>query len=426
MTTLATAEVAESKAVHGFWTRSSKAGIAYVVLGLVAAWLGTRVDDGADAVFKIFWTGSDIEVKLPAAATVFVLAALCVLAGATLISPAGRNLFGWGTGVALVGFTLAFVCFSIAKPGVFLPVTATMQGALFLALPLILGALCGVLCERSGVINVAIEGQFLVGAFTGALIGTLTASAWAGLIAGALAGCLIGLFLAVLAIRYLVDQVVLGVVLNLLALGLTGFLYERIMQQAAEKYNAPPKLGEWTIPLLSKIPVIGPALFDQNIFTYFAIALVVIVYVALFHTPFGLRTRAVGEHPAAADSVGVRVNWVRFRNVLMGGLIAGVGGAFFTIGSAIAFNKNMTVGKGFIALAVLIVGRWNPIGALLGALLFGFTDQLQIFLSSMPGGSPIPSQFLSMLPYIVTIFAVAGLVGKVRAPAADGVPYVKS
>ncbi|MEV0650409.1 ABC transporter permease [Phytomonospora sp. NPDC050363] len=426
MTTLATAEVAESKAVHGFWTRSVKGGLTYIALGLIAIWFGTRVESGANAVFKIFWTGEDIEVKLPAAATVFALAGICVIVGALLVSPLGAGMFTGGTAIALTAFTLAFVCFSIAKPGVFLPVTATMQGALFLALPLILGALCGVLCERSGVINVAIEGQFLVGAFTGALIGTLTASAWAGLIAGALAGCLIGLFLAVLAIRYLVDQVVLGVVLNLLALGLTGFLYERIMQQAAEQYNSPPRLGDWTVPLLSDIPVIGPALFDQNIFTYMAVALVAIVYVALFHTPFGLRTRAVGEHPAAADSVGVRVNWVRFRNVLMGGLIAGVGGAFFTIGSAIAFNKNMTVGKGFIALAVLIVGRWNPIGALLGALLFGFTDQLQIFLSSMPGGSPIPSQFLSMLPYIVTIFAVAGLVGKVRAPAADGVPYVKS
>ena len=425
MTTLATAEVAESHAVHGFWTRSRKAGVAYVVLGLVAAVMALNTDAGAESVFKIHIWNGDVEARLPAMAMVWAMAAICAAAGVLLFAEVGRY-FILGTSVALVAFVFAFVCYSIARPGVYLPVTATLQSALFLALPLVLGALCGVLCERSGVINVAIEGQFLVGAFTGALIGTLTASAWAGLIAGALAGCLIALFLAVLAIKYLVDQVVLGVVLNLLALGLTGFLYERIMQQDADHFNHPPKLGDWTIPVLSKLPVIGPALFDQNIFTYLAIALVAIVYVALFHTPFGLRTRAVGEHPAAADSVGIRVNWIRFRNVLLGGLVAGVGGAFFTIGSAIAFNKNMTVGKGFIALAVLIVGRWNPIGALFGALLFGFTDQLQIFLASMPGGSPIPSQFLSMLPYIVTIFAVAGLVGKVRAPAADGVPYVKS
>ncbi|GLZ81009.1 ABC transporter permease [Actinorhabdospora filicis] len=426
MTTLATTEPAAPAAVKIVSGRTIGVGVLALVFAGLSLWMGLKVASGAQAVFKTYMIGEDVELDVPAKPVILVMAVLCLAVGALLLSDRTAKYFAMGASVAVIAFAIAFVCWSIAKPGVFLPVTATLNGALFLALPLILGSLCGVLCERSGVVNVAIEGQFLVGAFAGALIGTISASAWAGLIAGAAAGCLIGLLLAVLAIRYLVDQVVLGVVLNLLALGLTSFLYERIMQRAAEQFNSPPKLGNWTIPGLSKIPVIGPALFDQNIFTYIAVALVIIVYVGLFHTRWGLRTRAVGEHPAAADSVGIRVNWVRFRNVLMGGLVAGVGGAFFTIGSAIAFNKNMTVGKGFIALAVLIVGRWNPLGALAGALLFGFTDQLQIFLSSMPGGSPIPSQFLSMLPYVVTIFAVAGLVGKVRAPAADGVPYVKS
>lgn len=426
MTTLATTEPAVPASIKLVSGRTVAVGVIAAVFGVLSIWMGTNVASGARAVFKTYMIGEDVELDVAAKPVIFVMAVLCLAVAGLLLVDRTAKYFAMGASVAVIAFAIAFICWSIARPGVFLPVTATLNGALFLALPLILGSLCGVLCERSGVINVAIEGQFLVGAFTGALIGTISASAWAGLIAGAAAGLLIGLLLAVLAIRYLVDQVVLGVVLNLLALGLTSFLYERVMQRAAEQFNAPPKLGNWTIPVLSKIPVIGPALFDQNIFTYIAVALVVIVYVGLFYTRWGLRTRAVGEHPAAADSVGIRVNWVRFRNVLMGGLIAGVGGAFFTIGSAIAFNKNMTVGKGFIALAVLIVGRWNPLGALAGALLFGFTDQLQIFLSSMPGGSPIPSQFLSMLPYMVTIFAVAGLVGKVRAPAADGVPYVKS
>jgi simple sugar transport system permease protein len=273
------------------------------------------------------------------------------------------------------------------------------------------------------VVNVAIEGQFLMGAFGAALVGTMATSVWLGLLSAALGGALIAAMLAVLAIRYLVDQVVVGMVLNLFALGVTGFLYERLMQPDAQRYNLPPRMPQWKIPGLADVPVIGPVLFDTNLLVYLALVLVVLLHVALGRTRWGLRTRAVGEHPTAADTVGIRVRGLRYTNVLIGGLVAGAGGAFFTLVATGSFNKNMTSGAGFIALAALIFGRWTPFGALGAALFFGFAQKLATYLSAI--GSPVPSQFLNMLPYIATIVAVAGLVGRVRAPAADGVPYVK-
>jgi simple sugar transport system permease protein len=234
----------------------------------------------------------------------------------------------------------------------------------------------------------------------------------------------IAALLAVLAIKFLVDQVVVGVVLNLFAAGITGFLYDRLMQPNALKYNQPPHLAEYKVPGLSDIPLIGPVLFHTNVLVWFALILVFVIHFALKRTRWGLRTRAVGEHPVAADTVGVRVRGLRYTNVLLGGVIAGAGGSYFTLISSDAFNQNMTGGLGYIALAALIFGRWTPFGALGAALFFGFTQELANYLSVV--GSPVPNQFLNMLPYIATIVAVAGLVGRVRAPAADGVPYSKS
>lgn len=434
MTALVVGEVAESTTARGFWTRSRKAGTTYLLLGAAAAiGFGLAAPAGQDARFTLSDNAAGAAVVIPAAAGAIGFGALCALAGVALLAGLGTGgegpaaahrsarVFGWCTGLALFTLLMSALCWQVA--GTFMPLVDVARGSLNLALPLILGALAGVLCERSGVINVAIEGQFLMGAFGAALVATIAASTWAGLIAAAVGGLLIAALLAVLAIRYLVDQVVLGVVLNLLALGLTGFLYERIMQPQQQQYNAPPIFKAWRVPLLADIPVIGPVLFQANVFVYLALLLVVVIHIGLFRTRWGLRVRAVGEHPTAADTVGVRVNLVRYRNVLLGGLVAGIGGAYFTIGSVGGFTKNMTSGKGFIALAALIFGRWSPTGALLAALLFGFADRLQIYLSGI--GSPIPSQFLSMLPYLATILAVAGLVGRVRAPAADGKPYVK-
>jgi simple sugar transport system permease protein len=420
----------------GYWTRGRKAGAVYLVLGLLAsAAFGTLATSGLDARFTLTEDANGAHVTIPAKGGAIGFGLLCAVAGVALLVGLGQReltarpkarpvqrFFGLYTAVALVGLVLSFLCWQLA--GHFMPLVDTARGSFSLALPLILGALAGVLCERSGVVNVAIEGQFLMGAFGGALVATMATSVWAGLVGAAIGGLLIAALLAVFAIRYLVDQVVLGVVLNLFALGLTGFLYERLMQHNPEGYNSPPRLSDWHIPLLDRIPLLGPVLFQQNVFGYVALILVVVITFALFYTRWGLRTRAVGEHPTAADTVGIRVLAMRYRNVLVAGLVAGLGGASFTLGLGHTFTKNITSGKGFIALAALIFGRWSPTGALLAALLFGFADKLQVNLSAI--GSPIPSQFLNMLPYLATIFAVAGLVGRIRAPAADGKPYIKS
>jgi simple sugar transport system permease protein len=227
--------------------------------------------------------------------------------------------------------------------------------------------------------------------------------------------------LAIFAVNYGIDQIILGFVLNVLVYGLTAFLYKRLLIPYQATWNSAPTFTAIKIPLLWKIPVIGPILFEQTIIVYMMYAAIFILSYSLFHTKWGLRTRAVGEHPTAADSVGINVNRLRFRNVMIAGMVAGLGGAYFTVGAVGSFNKEMTAGKGFIALAALIFGRWSPWGAVGAALLFGFADNLQSVLGII--GTPIPSPFMSMVPYVVTIIAVAGLVGRVRAPAADGSPY---
>jgi general nucleoside transport system permease protein len=230
--------------------------------------------------------------------------------------------------------------------------------------------------------------------------------------------------LAAFAIKYFVDQVIVGVVLNVLVIGLTSFFFSQVLAPNAAVLNTPPRFERLPIPVLSEIPIIGPVLFRQTLVVYLMYIAVALVYVGLFHTRWGLRLRAVGEHPQAADTVGINVNRTRFWNVALAGSIAGLGGTFFTLGSGIAFNKEMTAGAGFIALAAVIFGQWDPIKATLAALLFGFASNLQNTLSVI--GSPVPSEFMLMLPYVVTIFAVAGLVGKARGPAAAGKPYIKS
>lgn len=317
------------------------------------------------------------------------------------------------------GFLMSFLCW--AASGKFIPYTGLLQGGLLLAVPLIYGAMAGVLCERSGVINIAIEGQLLAGAFASGVLASLTQQTWVGLLIAPFAGALISYLLAVFAIRFGIDQVILGFVLNVLVIGLTNFLYKRLLIPYQNDWNSGPILAPIKIPILAKIPVIGPIFFEQTIIVYLMYVVVILIHVGLFRSKWGLRMRAVGEHPTAAESVGINVYKVRFRNVVLAGAVAGLGGAYFTIGAVGPFGKEMTAGKGFIALAALIFGRWSPLGAVSAALIFGFADNLQGVLSIT--GTPIPSEFMLMAPYIATIIAVSGFVGRVRAPAADGVPY---
>jgi general nucleoside transport system permease protein len=405
-------------------------GIGFVVTGIVIflAWgLGAR---NGEAAFNVSQLGDKYmvpEIRFPGGGVAMVMGVLVVLIGiGQLARGYSKRQMRWAIAVTLLLFVLAFLCWTgTGDPTNPLSLTGLVTQTMVSAIPFILGALAGIICERSGVINVAIEGQMLVGAFAGALFASSADNLGIGIAAAMLGGALIGVLLAVFAIRYLVNQVVLGVVLNAFALGLTNLGYHSLMQSDSDSYNAGNTLSAIKIPLLGDIPIIGPALFDVNIIVYITYALVVIVDVALFRTRWGLRTRAVGEHPKAADTVGIKVRGTRYRNVLIGGLIAGLAGAMLTVGGSGAFNQNISSGKGFIALAAVIFGRWSPRGAIAAALLFGFTDELQTTLSIVGTPVTIPSAFLSMAPYIATVIAVAGFVGRVQAPAADGEPYVK-
>ena len=310
-----------------------------------------------------------------------------------------------------------------AAAGGLVPVSGLLFGAVSLSVPLVFGALGGVIGERAGVVNVAIEGQFLLGAFSAAMLATLTHNPFVGLIGAMIGGVLVSFVLGAFAIKYLVDQVIVGVVLNVLVTGLTGFLYGVLLVPNAETLNSPTRFTRIEIPLLSEIPIIGPVLFNQTFIVYLMYLTVAAVAWGLYRTRWGLRVRAVGEHPQAADTVGIKVNSTRFWNVTLAGAIAGIGGAYFTLVSVPAFTKEMTAGLGFIALAAVIFGRWDPIRATLAALLFGFATNLQNLLTVLK--TPIPSEFMLMLPYLVTILAVAGFAGQIRAPAADGKPYIK-
>lgn len=302
--------------------------------------------------------------------------------------------------------------------------TSLMQGSLALAVPLIFGSLAGVLSERVGVVNIAIESQLLIGAFASAFAASLTQNLFVGLLAATIAGALVSFVLAVFAIKYVVDQIIVGVVLNVLIVGLTNFLFSTLLGANTVLFNMPPRFEKLPIPGLAQIPVIGPVLFNQTLIVYLMYVAVATVWFVLFKTRWGLRVRAVGEYPKAADTVGIKVYRTRYMSVVIGGAIAGLGGSFFTLGQVGAFGKEMTSGAGYIALAALIFGRWNPIYAAFAALLFGFAENLQYGLAII--GSPVPSEFLLMLPYVLTVVAVAGLVGKVTGPAAAGKAYIKS
>jgi ABC-type uncharacterized transport system permease subunit len=373
-------------------------------------------------------TSSDLiqlpDVELPTRATGIVVTVL--MAAITGISAwmvqTHRKVPLWL--IAIFGVLLLVGFLAWASAGERIPIPGLLFGSLSLAVPLIFGALGGVISERVGVVNVAIEGQLLAGAFTSAVVASLTQQPLLGLVAAMVAGVLVSFVLAAFSIKYFVDQVIVGVVLNVLVTGLTGFLFSQVLAPNASLLNQPPRFERINIPLLSEIPIIGPVFFRQTLIVYIMYIAVAAVYFGIFHTKWGLRLRAVGEHPQAADTVGINVTGTRFWNVSLAGAVAGLGGAYFTLGSVGAFGKEMTAGAGFIALAAVIFGRWDPIRATLAALLFGFASNLQNVLSII--GSPVPSEFMLMLPYLVTIFAVAGLVGQSRGPAASGKPYIKS
>ena len=329
--------------------------------------------------------------------------------------PIGMSLlFGGVALVALLGWLAA---------GESVPVSFILGSALVLAVPIILGAMAGVMSERVGVVNIAIEGQLLTGAFMAAVVSTLTGNQLLGLVSAMITAAAFSAILAVFSVRYLAQQIIVGVVLNVLAIGVTNFLYQQVLNQNPEETNSPGTLPIISVPFLSEIPIVGPVLFENRVTVYIAIFVVVLIWFVLFKTKLGLRARAVGEHPLAADTVGIDVARTRFWWVTLGGLLAGLGGATLTIGGSGSFGREMSGGLGFIALAVVILGRWHPIYASAAALLFGFSIILRIWANQVSPG--IPTNFITMVPYLVTLIAVVGFVGRSRPPAADGIPYVK-
>ncbi len=414
----------EVRALSAPERRRKRGIITMAVLGALSfIGFGIIPQNGQSVTFSFVlgneWVlAKELIVDSKSSSIIFALIALASVALATIQFRARKTI---RTASAIFGASLlmSFLCWAAA--GKFVPFTGLLQGGLILSVPLIFGAMAGIISERSGVINIAIEGQLLAGAFMSGIVASLMQSTWLGLLVAPFAGMAIAWLLAVFAIKYGIDQVVLGFVLNVLVIGITNFLYKKLLIPYQDTWNAGSTFDIIELPILSKIPVIGPIFFAQSIIVYLMYVIVIAIHVALFKSKWGLRTRSVGEHPTASESVGIDVNKVRFRNVLIAGAVAGLGGAFFTLGALGAFSKEMTAGKGFIALAAVIFGRWSPLGAVAAALIFGFADNLQGLLTIT--GTPIPSEFMLMVPYIATIIAVSGFVGRVRAPAADGIPY---
>nr|WP_223147050.1 ABC transporter permease [Flaviflexus equikiangi] len=327
--------------------------------------------------------------------------------------------------IVLMPLILSFLTFQGGGSGRFITLAFLFSATLTAATPLIYGSLAGVVCERVGVVNIAIEGQLLVGAFSGVVFASAFGNPWIGLIGAPIAGALIGTLLAFFSVRYAVDQIIVGVVLNVLCLGITSFLLGTVVKNNPSWNSIAYSLPVYEIPGLSKIPFIGPVFFRHTILMYILYFLIIALTIMLFRSRWGLRLRSVGEHPKAADTVGINVNRTRFLNTMLGSALAGLGGAAFTIGSNAVFTENISAGNGYIALAAMILGKWHPVGAMGAALMFGFASAIVDFLP-LVATNPINPNLLAMIPYVVTILAVAGFVGKSRAPAAENIPYIKS
>ena len=400
-------------------------GLVLLAVGLFIYFVfGLQTEAGTIAKFGMNLAGSQAieisDLSVPALPVVYVMAFVAVFAGAFQLARGVRST-NWLVGILAVTLVVSFLMWAAQDKSFNL--TGMLSSSLVRATPIALAALCGVISERSAVINIGIEGIMLMSAQTAVVLATVSGNLYVGLIGAILVGALVAGFHAYLVIRFKVDQTVSSVAINIFGTGFTSFISSRFLQKATDTLNNSGTFPIISIPGLAKIPVLGPVLFENNIVVYLMLILVAVMHIMLFYTPWGLRTRAVGEHPKAADTLGVNVYLTRYVNVILGGMIAGLGGAYFTIGSVGRFDEIMTAGKGFIGLAAMIFGKWNPIGAFTSSLIFGFADSLQVKLQILR--VPIPSEFLLMAPYIVTMIILTGVVGRAVPPAADGQPYEK-
>ena len=406
-------------------TRQRIMGIIFLAMGAFIWFVLARTTTpGSETLFLMTPGGSTVvspDLKFNSLLMINILAVLCLGSGIYQYFKG----FGKYTNLVLVlvGIMLTTSFLAWGARGGSINVGGMLRIMLMRSIPIVLGALSGILSERAGVVNIAIEGMMITGALVGAMVGSLY-GLWAGAIAATIAGGLISIIHGVLSIKYKVDQIISGTIINIFTIGITSYIVTKILQEREWQYlNESGIFMPTGIPLLSKIPYIGPILFNHNPYVYAMYILVFVITIALFLTKWGLRLRAVGEHPKAADTLGINVFGIRYVAVVMSGLLAGFAGSYFSLGSAGYFNQSMTAGRGFIGLAAMIFGNWTPVGALGAGLLFGFAETLATNLSLL--GVPVPSDIMMMVPYILTIVVLAGVVGRSRGPAAAGVPYNK-
>jgi ABC-type uncharacterized transport system permease subunit len=406
-----------------FWTRARGFGVFYLIVAVIVL-VGAITRIEPDTISKLglgISKPTPVRISLPTQTSLIVIGILLGLAGfySLLRSPSGRGvnaLLGASFGLIVLAALVA------AAANKSIDLVGMIKDSVRLATPIALGMLAGVMCERAAVINIAIEGMMLTAAAVGYMASLYTQNMWIGLLVAILSGALMATLHAVLSIRFMVDQIISGTVINILAVGVSGYIRAAFLLK--NPFGAPglfPYVFQKT-PLWD-IPILGTILFQYQPMVYAAIILVPVVWFVIYRTPWGLRTRAVGEHPRAADTLGINVFKVRYVNVILAGCIAGLGGAWFSLETVGHFDDLMTNGRGYIALAAMIFGNWNPLGGALGALLFGFADALNFKFQILEVG--VPYQFIGMLPFILTMIAVAGVIGKTIAPAADGQPYRK-
>ncbi len=403
-------------------TRPRALGALFIILGLFITYVGaTGIAVSQKTTLGVGSLGTvDVSTRF----SLILIGLLTILAGLLALPSRFQRV---GMGFLLVAAFLDLLVLMIwAARGSSVDLVGMLAASLRMSTPIALGALCGILCERSGVINIGIEGMMLATAAFGFAVNLYMSkflgpsAIWLGVLTAVMVGALMAAFHALLCIRFKTDQIISGTAINILAVGASGFLRRAYLVKA---YFVGEILPIVKIPVLVDVPIIGAIVFENRPIVYVMLLLVPLVHFVLFHTPWGLRTRAVGEHPRAADTVGIDVFKIRYVNVILGGMIAGLAGAWFSLETVGSFEDVMTGGKGFIALAAMIFGNWSPFGAFAGALLFGFAEALEIKLQILD--APIPHQFLNMVPYFATMIVLAGLIGRTVPPAADGQVYEK-
>ncbi|HUD70225.1 MAG TPA: ABC transporter permease [Acidimicrobiales bacterium] len=401
-------------------------------LGVLAAVIGTILVAWPVALAANLNGPGDMlkSLTLPVTGTAWVIGLVSLAGGLALIATRSARAAYPIFFVAMALFIFAFLVWIARSSNVNsyeqLTLTALLATTFISATPLMFGSLSGVVCERAGVVNIAIEGQFMLGALGSEMITSYIGPTTFGFVAGTLVaaalGAILGAILAYMALRFRANQIIVGVVIVAICTALVQFVIDQVLNNS-QWLNTGYQPQPIAIRGLSEIPVLGPVLFDQKFFVYLAFILVALVNVILFRTRWGLRIRSVGEKPKASETVGLNVARIRFITVVLGGAIAGIGGATFTIGLGSPMIVGITGGQGFIALAIMIFGRWRPWGAFMATLLFGFSIALGSQYGLYTSQFGVPNQLITALPYLITIAAVAGLVGRVRPPAADGIPY---